>query len=268
LYLCRERGAMAPVMAVPQRTPRRSTSHLVLVATAGVALAGKLLSGVVNSAFAGSTGAPVSRGYEGRKVEVYREVPRGLMPRFAKDAIKQDLKAMSDEDLKNVVMLSREYYFKHRMAVFAKRKPARAALHEMHYKLGLAKTLLRQRELEVEKRAMEDAEPEEPEVYRDWVARTFDHELASKTWTQRAGATNAKQFPTPRLLEDGTRSRNVPYYYKKGYTPPGPNGTATWEEGVRVRKSVPKKNRSRPWTFDIFRKGSAMPGMIPPSGVM
>merc|ERR1719343_202834 len=160
------------------------------------------------------------------------------MPRFAKDRIFQEMKTMSTEDLKNVIALSKKYYFEHRMNVFRKRKPERKPLTEMHYKLVAAKEIMRQRELEAEKKEAEAAEPEEPEMYADFIARTFDHEKAALTWSYRAGKRGRNQKPAPRLKTDGMRNRFVPYYNKPGFAPPAMDANLTvlpWEEGVREK---------------------------------
>jgi len=241
-----------------------------LLAAAGAALVGKLLSaGVAVStslAFVGGSSAALSRSYEGRTVQVARYMRQGLVGRKKKDEILGQLRQMSDEDLHNVVALGRQHYFEYRLDSFRKRKPDRKNLQEMHYKLIASKTILRERAIDVEKKAAEDAEPEEPEVYADWVARTYDYEKAKTTFAARPGIRRSRHWPVAKTRAAGKNNVIVPYYDKAGFTPPGEseNATRPWEEGVRGRWYHGTRNYPGAFTKkEGFKKPKSMPGMMP-----
>lgn len=263
---------MTPVMVSPQRIPRRSVSRLVLAAAAGVALACKLLSQVVNySAFAGSSGTLLNRRHEGRQPQVYREAEyikgQRMVPSWVKSKLYKDMNEMSDDELHNLVTISREYRFKHKMARFANRKPPRAALHEMRYKMAAAKSILALRASAEAKKAAEEAEPEEPELYIDFVRRTVDQKMARLTWAEKPGRKWWKSTPTPKYSWQGVRSRFTPYYNMPKFKL---NGTAFWEEKTRANKKhyYPRNKKRAEMDTAPFRKATPNPSMVPPAKVM
>jgi len=89
---------------------------------------------------------------------------------FSRGTVLEDAKPLSDAELHAMIADARKEIMNHRLDVFRKRKPTRKSKYTSQYKIAVAKTLLKERELEKANKEAAEAEPaealkEEEEVF-------------------------------------------------------------------------------------------------------
>ncbi|CAE8628347.1 unnamed protein product [Polarella glacialis] len=111
-----------------------------------------------------------------RELHVARQVKHAG---FAHAKFRNEVRAMStDEELHALIAESRKKIFEHRMEVFRKRSPSRGSRYEWQYKIALAKTFMKERELA---NAPEEV-PEERPLFREQMIQDTDLVAAKREW--------------------------------------------------------------------------------------
>ncbi|CAE7197934.1 Tut4 [Symbiodinium natans] len=104
---------------------------------------------------------------------------------------REELRSMTDEELYETIAKGRRMTLHHRMEKFRRKAPSAGSLYEWQYKIALAKTFLKQREIaatvppEAGEPLSEDA-PDRPTL-AEWMKENEDLEMAENEWYARPG---------------------------------------------------------------------------------
>lgn len=112
---------------------------------------------------------------------------------YAHARYRKELRKMTDEELHETIAKSRRMTLHHRMEKFRRKQPSAGSLYEWQYKIALAKTFLKQRELaaaasvdpEDSEPLSEDA-PDRPTL-ANWMKENEDLDSAETEWYARPG---------------------------------------------------------------------------------
>ncbi|CAE7240576.1 Zcchc11 [Symbiodinium sp. CCMP2592] len=112
---------------------------------------------------------------------------------YAHAKYRKELRTMTDEELHETITKARRMTLHHRMEKFRRKQPSAGSLYEWQYKIALAKTFLKQRELA----AAASVEPEDSEplsedapdrpTLANWMKENEDLDSAETEWYARPG---------------------------------------------------------------------------------
>lgn len=109
---------------------------------------------------------------------------------FSHAIYRNELRDKTDEELHDIIELSRKKKMHHRFQVWRKRKPSQAAKYEWDYKIALAKTFLKQREIakgadeKDEQEPLSEDYPDRPTL-TEWMKQNVDLESAKREFAMR-----------------------------------------------------------------------------------
>merc|ERR1711972_468524 len=129
-----------------------------------------------------------------REVRVARQVSH---TGFTKKLWKKGLDEMSDEELHGVIAEGRKAVFNHRLDVWRKKQPGIGGRYKAQHRIAVAKTLLKQREIDANAEAAKNAKQEDlPPLSEQFDVEEVDDSYTK--WYAKPGKHNYR-LPYPRF---------------------------------------------------------------------
>jgi len=176
---------MAPILQpVAPRKASRATRTIAMFA------AGAAMLATLSSRAQGFAGTPAPA----RQVSVSMDVRAKFT---GQDAIRKEMMTggQTDEELHAVIADQRKNIFEHRMNVFRKRKPMKQAKLKAQYKIALANTILKAREIDQEEARAKAAGPQARPMFADTQTTPEENLNAFKAYSWSSGGRQQNKRP-------------------------------------------------------------------------